>query len=63
MKPFDNEWVLVLARFGGCGKTSGLEIGQIGTRAALFHVRRDKVTRIVLYFDPNRALSDLGRKE
>jgi hypothetical protein len=60
----DNERVLVLASFGGRGKTSGVEIGQIATRAAvLFHVRRNRVTRIVLYFNREHALADLGLKE
>jgi ketosteroid isomerase-like protein len=31
----DDERVLVLARFGGRGKTSGLEIGQMGTKSAV----------------------------
>ena len=29
-------------------------------RATLFHLRADKVTRLVSYWDPNRALADLG---
>ena len=30
------------------------------TRSAnLFHIRRGKVTRLVVYFDSNRALADL----
>ena len=42
------ERVIVLNRYGGRGKTSGLEIGEAGgTKAAtLFHVRDDKVTRL-----------------
>jgi ketosteroid isomerase-like protein len=56
--------VLVLARFGGRGKTSGLEIGQMSAKAAsLFTLRSGEVTRIVQYFDRNRALADLGLKE
>jgi ketosteroid isomerase-like protein len=56
----DRERVLVLTRFEGRGKTSGLEIGQMPTKSAvLFHVRRGRVTQIVLYFDRERALTDL----
>jgi hypothetical protein len=51
----------VLVRFGGRGKTSGLELGQVGaTEATLLQVRGGKGTRLALYFDRNRALADLG---
>jgi hypothetical protein len=53
--------VLVLASFGGRGKTSGLEIAQMATKGAvIFHVRSGQITRIALYFDRERALADLG---
>ena len=57
----DDERVLVFVRLGGRGRTSGLEISQTRTNAAnLFHLRDGKVTRLVLYFDRERALADLG---
>jgi ketosteroid isomerase-like protein len=57
----DGERVLVLSRYSGRGKTSGLELGQMGARAAtLFHIRSGKVTRFVGYWDRDRALADLG---
>jgi ketosteroid isomerase-like protein len=60
-RELDDERVLVLAHFRGRGKTSGLELGQMQTKvAALFHVRGGKVTRLVLYWDRDRALADLG---
>jgi ketosteroid isomerase-like protein len=59
-RELDNERVLVLAHRSGRGKMSGLEIGQMGQGASLFHVRGGKVTRIVNYFDRDRALADLG---
>jgi ketosteroid isomerase-like protein len=60
-RPLDDERMLVLDHRAGRGKTSGLEVGQIGSRAAtLFHVRDGKVTRLVLYWDRDRALADLG---
>ena len=60
-REFDAERVLVLFHFSGRGKTSGLDIGKIGTKgASLFHVRGDKVTRIVHYLDRERAFADLG---
>jgi ketosteroid isomerase-like protein len=60
-RELDGERVLVLAHLSARGKTSGLEIGQMRTQdAAVFHVRSGQVTRIVLYFDRERALTDLG---
>ena len=50
--------VLVLTRVSGRGKTSGVQIGDLG--AELFETHDGKVTRIVTYFDRDRALADLG---
>ena len=58
----DCERVLVLDHFIGRSKTSGVDLGQMGTREAhLFHIRRGNVTRLVRYLD--RALADLGLEE
>jgi ketosteroid isomerase-like protein len=60
----DPERVLVLGRGGGRGKTSGLDVDQIGAeRAILFHIRAGKVTRIVNYMDRRHAFADLGLEE
>ncbi len=60
-RELDEERVLVLARFAGRGKTSGLEIGQVWTKAAsVFQIREGKVTKLLLYTDYQRALADLG---
>jgi ketosteroid isomerase-like protein len=57
----DAERVLVLARWRGHGKTSGVDIGQVGVRAAaLLQIRGGKVIRLVAHWDRERALSDLG---
>jgi hypothetical protein len=58
-RELDDERVFVLDRLSGHGKISGLEIGQAKT-ATLFHVRYGKVTRLVLHWDRDRALADLG---
>lgn len=55
------ERVLVLHDFRGRGKTSGLELGHVRTKAAsLFHFHDGKVTRVVAYNDRYRGLADLG---
>jgi ketosteroid isomerase-like protein len=57
-REIDNERVLVLARHMGTGKASGVPISKEG--ANLFHLRGGKVTKLVLYWDADRALADLG---
>jgi ketosteroid isomerase-like protein len=60
-RELDNERVLVSFLHVGRGKTSGLEIGQLQTKGAtLFHIRDGTVTRLAIYSDAGRALSDLG---
>jgi ketosteroid isomerase-like protein len=60
-RELDGERVLVLQHHSGRGKTSGLEVGHVRAEgASLFHVSGGKVTRLVGYFDRERALADLG---
>jgi hypothetical protein len=60
-RELDSERVLVLHRFIARGKKSGLELGKSRAEGAcLAHVRGGKVTRMVLYFERERALADLG---
>jgi ketosteroid isomerase-like protein len=60
-RELDTERVLVLDHRSGRSKTSGLELGQMRTKGArLFHIRDGKVTRLVVYFDRERAFADLG---
>jgi hypothetical protein len=41
--------------------TSGFELGQMSAKAAnVLHVRGGKLTKLVIYFDRERALADLG---
>ena len=60
-RELDDGCVLVLVRFSGRGKTSGVEIGQVQAEAAnLLHICSGKVTRLVFHWDRERALADLG---
>lgn len=60
-RELDDERVLVLLHNSGRGKTRGLKVGFGRTRSAnLFHIRSGKVTRLVIYFNSQRALADLG---
>ena len=60
-RELDGERVLALTHASGRGRTSGLELSQIRTQGAhRFHIRDGKVTRLVIYWDRDRALADLG---
>jgi ketosteroid isomerase-like protein len=63
-RALDEERVLVLVHFSGRGKTSGMEVGDIQMKGAnVFHLRGGKVTRLVLYWDRERAFADVGLEE
>jgi len=63
-RELDRERILVLVRNSGRGRASGLEIEQTHVKAAdVFHVRDNKVIRLVAYWDRDRALADLGLEE
>jgi ketosteroid isomerase-like protein len=56
-RELDDERILVLTRFSGHGKKSGLDLDTKG--ANILHVREGKVTRIVRYWDREHGLDDL----
>jgi ketosteroid isomerase-like protein len=60
-RELDDERILVLTRLRGRGSTSGVEVNSEG--ANVVYVRDGKVTRLVLYWDRDRALADLGLTE
>jgi ketosteroid isomerase-like protein len=63
-RELDDERILVFFHPSGRGKTSGLDVGDVaGKGANLFQVRGGKVTRIVAYWDRDRALADLGLRQ
>jgi ketosteroid isomerase-like protein len=60
-RELDDERVLVLTRSTAHGKAGGLVVGQMRAKgAALYHVNGGKVTRLVYYWDRERALADVG---
>jgi ketosteroid isomerase-like protein len=59
-RELDGGRVLVLNRFSGRGRASGVEIGQVAADAAcVFHIHRGKVTRLEANMDREKALADL----
>ena len=57
----DDERVLTVHRRSGRFKTSGIELTEVGGRgAAVWHIHDGKVTRVVGYWDSDRAFADLG---
>jgi ketosteroid isomerase-like protein len=60
----DSERVLVLVKFTGRAKASGVPLGEMRSRnASVHHIRGGKLIRLVLYWDSDRALADLGLAE
>jgi len=60
-RELDGGRVLVFFRGSGRGKTSGLDLAQTHHQiAGVFHIRDRRVTRFLAYFDPERALADVG---
>ena len=63
-RELDGGRVLVLFQFSAHGKASGLEAGEIRTKGGLlFHLRDGTVVRLVLFWDRERALEDVGLSE
>jgi ketosteroid isomerase-like protein len=64
----DDERILVFVAHTGRGRSSGLEVADLGSASVgrpvvLFHVRDGRVTRLVVYLSRDRALADLGLQE
>src|SRR3954464_10487335 len=60
----DDDRVLVLDHHSGHGRTSGLEVGRMsGKGAVLFQIREGEGTKIIAYWDRERAPAALGLAE
>jgi hypothetical protein len=62
IRDVDTDRVLVLGHYTGHGKLSGIDVGTLGREAALFHVHRGRVTKLVLSTKAD-ALNALGLSE
>jgi ketosteroid isomerase-like protein len=58
-RQLDGERVFVFVRYSGRGNPGGLQVEPIDA-ACLFHLHDGKVVKLVLYWDRDRALADLG---
>jgi ketosteroid isomerase-like protein len=60
----DGERVLALVRFTGRARTSGVDIDEMSSKGAgVFYIRDHKVTKLVLNWERDRVLADLGLEE
>jgi ketosteroid isomerase-like protein len=60
-RELDDERILVLTVNTGRGKVSGLELADVEPKGAnLLHIRDGRVTRLVAWWNRERALTDLG---
>ncbi len=61
IRELDAERVLALDRYEGTAKTSGVQLADVQAQGAtLFHVQHSKVTKIVIYWERETGLADLG---
>ncbi len=60
-RELDGERVLVLDRYGGSARASGIQLSAIQPRGvSLFHVHAGRVCRMVIYWERDSGLADLG---
>ena len=61
IRELDGERVLVLINGSGHGKSSGVEVDY--EEIQIFDLCDGKVVRLTVYYEPKRALADLGLEE
>lgn len=60
-RELDAEHVLMLHHTSGAGRRVDWRLAQTSTKSAtVFHIRAGKVTRLVIYWDRQHALAELG---
>jgi ketosteroid isomerase-like protein len=60
-RELEDRRVLALMNWSGRGRRSGFDLADVPWKGAnLFHFRNGRVTRLVLYWDRERAFVDLG---
>jgi ketosteroid isomerase-like protein len=60
----DEERVAVVGAFSGRGKHSGMDVRDAEMKGVLvFHIRDRKVTKMVMYYNVERGLAELGLAE
>jgi hypothetical protein len=62
-RELDSGRALAFHNLVGRGRRSGFDLGKMRAGAHLFYIRDGKVRRLVLYYDRDRALADLGLEE
>jgi ketosteroid isomerase-like protein len=63
-RELDRERVMALHRFVASGKTSGVDVGRIETEGVgVFSLQDGQVTKIVHYYDRDRAIAEIGVEE
>jgi ketosteroid isomerase-like protein len=59
-REIDDGRILVLLHNSGRGRESGIELEEISAKSAnVFTIREGRVTKLVLYWDRDRAIEDL----
>ena len=60
-RELDHQRILALVRVAGRGKSSGVDAAELGGKVAnVFHIQNGVVTKLVVYWEVDLALTDLG---